>query len=387
VRTRSRRPAALAAAALTLALVAGAPAAALAAAPDAATEDADPGAGSVSWAVDPADATGPDGRSWIEHEADPGGSAIEHVAVRNLGDTTTTFVLQAADGYVTDRGRFSMLAGDAESVAAGTWVELPGTVTVEPGGTAVVPVAITVPADATPGDHAAGIAAAVLSEGTTDDGARIGVESRVGIRVLIRVTGDLAPAVGLTDLTAGYTTSWNPFAPGVVTVEHRTTNTGNTRVAVAAQVHAAGRAAGPAAPVELLPGDGRTVATRVDGVWPLGPVRVRVALGATVQPDGTPVAPTAQEVVVWAVPWPQVLTVTGLALVAVAALAGRRRRTAVLDRVRQEAHAQGRAEALRPAGSDRQDDGGRAARGSGTVAPPTTPAPVGAEHRREDADR
>lgn len=303
-------------------------------------------AGTVSWSVAPADEAGPDGRTWIERELDPGTTVTEHVAVRNLGEAATTFALTAADGYVTETGRFSMLPTAAESEDAGTWVDVAASVALGPGETAVLPLTITVPADTTPGDHAAGVAASVLSAGTTTEGAHVGVESRVGFRVLLRVAGALDPAVAVTDVRAGYDTSWNPFAPGSVDVEHDLANTGNTRLSVTPDVTAGGQDAVAGDAAELLPGDTRTATTTVDRVWPLGPVTVTVTLAATVSPDGEPLPPVTSQVTVWAVPWPQLVVLAGVALLALAALAGRRRRRAEIARIRAEARAEGARAAL-----------------------------------------
>jgi hypothetical protein len=302
--------------------------------------------GTVSWSIAPATETGADGRTWIERDLDPGTTVTEHVAVRNLGDEATTFALAAADGYLTPTGRFSMLPSGTASEDAGTWVDVAESVALAPGETAVLPLTITVPADATPGDHAAGVAASVLSAGTTTEGAQVGVESRVGFRVLLRVQGALDPAVAVTDVRAAYDTSWNPFAPGAVTVEHDLADTGNTRLSVDAQVAAGGRDADPGVPVELLPGDTRTSATTVDRVWPLGPVAVTVTVDAAVSPDGEALPPVTAQVTVWAVPWPQLVVLAGVALLVGAALTGRRRRRAELARVRAEAHAAGVRDAL-----------------------------------------
>ncbi|MEX5637557.1 hypothetical protein [Parafrankia sp. FMc2] len=110
---------------------------------------ADPAA-TVTWTVRPADERGPDGRSWVELTLDPGETATEHVAVRNLGRTPATFSITAADGYFTDTGRFNMLPSTRPSREAGTWVEAPDTVTVEAGESAVLPFTVTVPRNATP---------------------------------------------------------------------------------------------------------------------------------------------------------------------------------------------------------------------------------------------
>jgi hypothetical protein len=95
-----------------------------------------------------------------------------------------TLRISAADGYFQENGRFSMLPSDKESVDAGLWIEVQDEVTVGAGETVIVPFTTTVPENATPGDHAAGIAASVLSQQVEEDGAMAGVESRVGFRVM-----------------------------------------------------------------------------------------------------------------------------------------------------------------------------------------------------------
>ncbi|MEU8660872.1 hypothetical protein [Actinoplanes philippinensis] len=175
----------------------------------------------VNWTVQPATAAGPDGRRWIEHTLEPGGQVTEHLAVRNLGDTSAVFTLSAADGCLTAKGRFNMLPSDRPSAGGGTWVSVPGTVTVGAGRTVVVPFSITAPAGVTPGDHPAGIAASIAgSRGTVQ------VESRVGFRLMLRAAGMLRPSVTADRITLGYARTWNPFQPGTVRVtytgdEHR----------------------------------------------------------------------------------------------------------------------------------------------------------------------
>ncbi len=146
----------------------------------------------------------------MELELDPGASVDEHLAVRNLSDRDVTFALTAADGYFTPTGRFNMLPGDKQSVAAGIWISMDKTVTVAAGGTAVVPFTVTVPDNATPGDHAAGIAASIYSQGGSD-GTQLGVESRVGFRVMTRVKGEVRPALSMKQppATLRRGTPWN----------------------------------------------------------------------------------------------------------------------------------------------------------------------------------
>ena len=175
----------------------------------------------VTWSVSPADADGPDGRAWVELELDPGETATEHLAVRNLSAEEITFGLAAADGYFTDTGRFNMFSSDRESTDAGTWITVEDTVTVAPNGTAVLPFEVEVPENAPPGDHAAGVAASITSVSADPDGTRLGVESRVGFRVMTRVTGELQPKLDVVAVDATYDTSWNPFEPGAIRIATR----------------------------------------------------------------------------------------------------------------------------------------------------------------------
>ena len=58
-----------------------------------------------------------------------------------------------------------MLTSDRESTDAGTWIRIQDSIDVASGADVVVPFTITVPDDATPGDHLAGVAAAIRSGG------------------------------------------------------------------------------------------------------------------------------------------------------------------------------------------------------------------------------
>ncbi|SFR70312.1 protein of unknown function [Agromyces sp. CF514] len=304
----------------------------------------------VSWSVTPADAAGPDGRVSVDHDIDPGAETQDHFAVRNLGSEEVTFRLSAADGYYNDNGRFDMLPSDQESVDAGTWIDLPESVTVPPSGTVVVPFTVAVPENAEPGDHAAGIAASVLSL-KQGDGAGVGVESRVGFRVMTRVTGELAPAYAVTNVETGYTTSWNPIRPGSIDVSFDVVNEGNTRLAVAGVLEIAGRSiAFPGAnerPQEILPGESRSFSLAVDQVWPLLALPGEIELAPTVTTAGgeeTAVSPSSTGVFVWAVPWPQLLVVVGTALLVTALLWRRGRSRRRLDAMLEQAREEGRRE-------------------------------------------
>ncbi|MCT9868595.1 COG1470 family protein [Paenarthrobacter aurescens] len=308
----------------------------------------------VTWAVTPSDASGPDGRSWVELELDPGASVDGHLAVRNLSDRDVTFALTAADGYFTPTGRFNMLPADKQSVAAGTWISMDKTVTVAAGGTAVVPFTVTVPDNATPGDHAAGIAASIYSQGGSD-GTQLGVESRVGFRVMTRVKGEVRPALSMK-ATASYDTSWNPLEPGSADLTVDLENTGNVRLSVDPSTmvnDARWPASGTeeARTLELLPGDRRTVSIHVPSVWPLGIMTLPVTVSqGVIAPDGATqsLEPVQESVTLWAIPWPQLAILVALVLLFAGLFWGRRRRKKELVRLVEEAREAGRREAGTP---------------------------------------
>ncbi len=293
---------------------------------------------SVSWAVAPADESGSDGRSAAEHEVDPGEAVTDHLEIRNIGATDAEFEIGAADGHYTDNGRFTTLPPDQPSTDAGTWITSETSIAVPAGESVIVPYTVTVPESATPGDHAAGIAAALR---TSSDSSTIGVTGRVGFRVLVRVTGELAPSLAIEESTADYAAQWNPFRPGRISAAYTVTNTGNVALTLHDEFGGIDTDRG-----DILPDESRTVVTRESSAWPTlrisEPLRVRgVAPG-----DGEITAVAETSVAAWAVPWSQILTLLGAALIVWAIITGRRRSTARIERVVTEAREQGRREAL-----------------------------------------
>jgi hypothetical protein len=311
-------------------------------------------AGAVTWSVQPATATGADGQAWAELTLKPGASAHEYLELRNLGKTTTEFSLTAADGYFTDQGRFNMLPAGVKSKGAGLWVHIQPSIQLNAGQNAIIPYTVTVPADATPGDHPAGVAASVTSVGSTKAGTQVGVVSRVGFRVMTRVTGayDVAAAGGIN---GSYTLVWNPFQPGQAQVEYTLKNTGNTRVRLNPQVHLSGlfglgSQTKRGAPVtELDPGESRTGVVGFAGVWPLGALSASIDSSVTaVLKDTTtaaPPSPVHASTSIFVFPWPQLVALLLAALIVFGLVWDRRRRQRDMQQRIAAAREQGRQEA------------------------------------------
>jgi hypothetical protein len=300
-------------------------------APSSAQASTVPGATSsaTTWSVTPADENGPDGRHWIEQNVDPGQVVRENIAVRNLGSETIEFALSAADGYLTDKGRFNMLPSDQTSVDAGTWIAMSPTATIEAGQTAVVPVTISVPQNATPGDHAAGVAASIRSQSAGQSGSGVGVESRVGIRVILHVGGELTPAVSVSHVSVEYIGEANPFTPGIARVTYALVNTGNTTLSAGAQVKVSGpfglaSTASDDAPQELLPGGTRS-ATRDITVWPWSIIFADVSAVAVESASAEAVTADPATASTLAIGWSQLTLLLVLAALIAAWVRSRRR--------------------------------------------------------------
>lgn len=326
----ARRLPVLLGAALGAALLAS-PVGAAAAVPD--------GDAEVTWSVSPADADGADGRTVIDLALDPGDTVTEHLAVRNLSDSEVTFALTAADGYYTDTGRFTMLPAGEPSVDAGAWISVEPSLTVPAGETRVAAFTLTVPDNATPGDHAAGVAASLRTSSSDENGAQVGVDSRVGFRLSVRVSGELAPSLAIDEATAAYSPSPNLFAPGLVSVEYTATNTGNTALALSEVVAGHSGKSG-----NLLPGESRRVMVERFEAWPLGLLFLDLHVDGAVPGDDLRARPHTDTLVIWAVPWLHLLAAVGIALILLAILTGRRRTKRRFAQLLDEAREEGRRE-------------------------------------------
>ncbi|MFC8192574.1 hypothetical protein ACFUMH_13040 [Cellulomonas sp. NPDC057328] len=314
------------------------PAAAAAGHPAAPAAAPEPG-GTVTWTVQPATAEGPDGRISLRHVLDPGASVEDHVTVTNFSDRAATFVVSAGDGTVTDGGDFDVLPGDGPPQDGGAWVRLTPpegvqadaagrlTVTLGPTASVTLPLTITVPADARPGDHPAGVVAELV-----DDGAGVRLEARVGTRVHLRVTGDIAAGVVADDVRARWEPSWNPFAPGTVHLSYVVRNGGDVRLgatstATLAGPVGAGAATRTSAVREVLPGRSAAVETSVP-LWPLVRASGRVTVTPLVVGEDVvdvPLEGSSVAVAVWTPPWAQLVLVLVVAGAVVLTVRLRRR--------------------------------------------------------------
>ncbi len=273
-----------------------------------------------SWALTPAGTAegGGSNRPTLSYTGDPGTVIEDAVTIFNLGNEILTFRLYATDAVNGPEGRFSLLPAGDPVVDVGSWVEIAQElVTVAPGRSATVPITITIPDGAAPGDHSGGVLASNEAFTTNADGAAVIVERRTGTRLLLRVNGPLRSELSVQDLSVDYDTSINPFG-GSAQVDFVIENRGNVRLDATADVTVAGplgigRSSAP--PLEfpdLLPGQSVTVSTVVDGVPALMVATAEVRLDAVDAGDAVTFTPVTRSASAFAPP----ITLLLLALLA-----------------------------------------------------------------------
>ncbi|PZQ90778.1 MAG: hypothetical protein DI534_06185 [Leifsonia xyli] len=282
----------------------------------------------------PADATGAfDGRTNFRYKIDPGQSVQDYAAVVNTGTEANEFTLIGTDAFNDEKGDFALLSTDEEPKLLGRWVTFEnGTnrmkITLQPGEGRMVPFTLTLPADATPGDHVGGIVASVLStEG------QVQVDRRVAIRLYARVSGDLQPNLTITSLSADYSGDWWNPADGTVTVKYTISNPGN--VALAANVEGGVNTwfginlarQSSSAIKEILPGNSASYQFELRGIgqWLyLGPfLRVTPFVDSQDVSSYVSAAPSARDTALFVMPWTVLIAL--IVLVGIVLLVRRRR--------------------------------------------------------------
>jgi hypothetical protein len=291
------------------------------------TDESGPG----SFAVQPSGPDGPGGRDYFVYTLKPGESFGDVVGISNLSDRTQTYVIYATDAFNTpnDAG-FALLREDDTPTDVGTWIRLAADqYTLEPGERADIPFEISVPLDATPGDHAGAIVAQPVDLDPSDPAGGLGfdVRTRIGARIYTRVEGPITAALTIEDLQMSYDAPLNPFATAPAKVSYRVTNTGNIRISATALLDINGLfgAFEWSAPdrqlPELLPGSSLVVSETIHGVRPVG--RLTAELLIESPNDGVR---TGASVSQWAIPWLLVIAVVALIVVLIVLWVRRRRR-------------------------------------------------------------
>lgn len=269
----------------------------------------------ATFGIRPAAKGKPDDRSILTFGMTPGAVASDQVALVNQSDATYTFQVYATDAINDTNGTLTLLPPAQRPSDAGSWITIGGKgaggrVVVKPRSYVVVPIGIQVPTNATPGDHVAGVVTALVA---TSHGQPVNVRlnQRVGLRVFLRVAGDIHPALSIENLATNYHDNWNPIGSGSATVTYRVRNNGNVSLGVRQTVNVSGLfgkagSATPRAITLLLPGESVDVRAQVPGVFPEIRMSTKVELRPLVPAGNLDVglkSVYSSTQSFWAIPW------------------------------------------------------------------------------------
>ncbi|MFC6077405.1 DUF916 domain-containing protein, partial [Microbispora camponoti] len=158
----------------------------------------------------------------------------------------------------------------------------------------------------------------------------------LGIRIRLRVGGELKPSLSVEDLRVRYSGTPNPLGTGEATVTYTVRNDGDSILSARQAVALSGpfghwdaRAGHIDDSPPLLPGDTWKVSVPVRGVTPALRLTGTVTLVPLLTDAAGSVAPLAAvdgTAHAWTLPWAPLLVVVVLCGLLVAALASRRRR-------------------------------------------------------------
>ncbi|MEV6342789.1 DUF916 domain-containing protein [Actinoplanes sp. NPDC051851] len=247
--------------------------------------------GNGEWAVTPTPAKnpGPTPRLYFFLDASAGQRVLESVRVTNLTTKVKTFLVYGADAYNTKQnGGFAIRTRADEQTDLGAWVNNPVTTVEVPARTSAdIPFTITVPANATPGDHVGGIVAmeAEASGSAEAEGATVRIQRAVAARVYLRVAGTVVPGLNVPELSVTIKAPLFPVGTRG-TLDYRVANIGNVHLVPTGRVTVTGLfghrigVKGTLPTSDLIPGADGTFTATTSGIWPFDVVTTRVSVSA-----------------------------------------------------------------------------------------------------------
>lgn len=115
--------------------------------------------------------------------------------------------------------------GDTDGLA--TWMQSEASVTIEPTKKVVVPYTIAIPKDAEPGGYFAAIFFGEQNPETQEAG-EVSIGGKLGILILLRVSGDIVESAGISEYTAN--SGMRLFSSLPISFSYRFSNSGGDRV-------------------------------------------------------------------------------------------------------------------------------------------------------------
>ena len=185
--------------------------------------------GEVTWTV----RTGDNGfgaqRNSFSYSINPGNELSDSIVITNRGTEPLDLGIYAADGFTNEDGQLDLNEAGATPTGIGAWVHGESDqLHIDPGTSVDYPFTVSVPDNATPGDYVGGVLTSLTSSADT---SQFDTDRRLGIKIALRVSGDLEPSIAVENTQLNWSGSLNPFAGGDATLSYTIRNTGNTVIA------------------------------------------------------------------------------------------------------------------------------------------------------------
>ncbi|MDI2132291.1 WxL protein peptidoglycan domain-containing protein [Yinghuangia seranimata] len=283
--------------------------------------------GNSQWSIDPlvTDANKQNDRRYFFLDGAPGTTVSDVAVLSNTSDHDMTFKLFGSDAYNTPRdGAFGIRQITDQQTDVGLWLKVAGgqtEVTLKPNQQATIPFTITIPPNARPGDHAGAMTALnteVYKREQKGD-FRVDEQMQIGARIYLRVAGDALPGVEVRDVRVERSTGFGDFFGSDKAVIHYTVvNRGNVMITPSYVLKADGLFGKllnktSTAPEPLLPGQ----SVELSQVWNDAPLMDHVSVSVKVisQSNGQKLE-DSESTSYTAVPWPALVTLAFLLVVA-----------------------------------------------------------------------
>ncbi len=161
----------------------------------------------------------------VEITGDPGATLQGKIELFNEQEGARTFFTSFENFEPSGDSGAPHFIGAKDDLA--TWIKAENKVVLESGKRVVVPFSITIPKNAEPGGHFAAIFFGSQEPGA-QGGGQISIGGKIGVLVLLRVSGEVAEGGGLLGFSAKDKQRFFSSLP--VTFTYRLNNTGGDRV-------------------------------------------------------------------------------------------------------------------------------------------------------------
>ena len=207
----------------------------------------------------------------IEISGDPGQTLRDEITLFNEQDTAKTF-FSSSENFEA-RGETGDPYFVASTTGLATWITTKESVTLKPGERKTIPFSILVPKNAEPGGHFAAIfwSTTPLQK---QEGGQVAIGAKLGILVLLRVSGELKEGGGLLEFKAerGRVLTSLP-----ITFIYRFSNDGNDRIKPEGEIKIKNILGFTSAVLDANKGEGNVLPTSIrkfNALWHSGGQRI-----------------------------------------------------------------------------------------------------------------